>query len=112
MSVIEREDLQTLANRLAAARQTVQPGHFYRHYRGAVYEVIEIAALEEDGELMVVYRPVDYDNDPPVLGRAARKTVMHVSPLDEFTGTTYSEVPGGVEKVSRFVRVVRHEVWR
>lgn len=47
----------------------------YRHYKGANYQVIDVATHSETLEKLVVYRPMYGD----------RK--MWVRPLDMFTGT-------------------------
>jgi hypothetical protein len=107
-----RETLQSLANRLGEARREVRPGDHYRHYgNNEVYEVVEIGALEEDGKTMVVFRPTSYDDVTICLGQTPIKTVLHIRPLDEFTGHTYDSAPGGVELKKRFTRVERREQW-
>jgi hypothetical protein len=37
--------------------EQVLKGHFYRHYKGNVYEVLEIGLHTETEESVVIYRP-------------------------------------------------------
>lgn len=52
----------------------VRPGT-YRHYKGNLYRVLEVATHSETGEKLVVYRPL--------YGEQA----LWVRPLEMFTGT-------------------------
>lgn len=38
--------------------ESIRPGQRYRHYKGNVYEVLDIGIHTETEERMVVYRPV------------------------------------------------------
>lgn len=40
----------------AEPRQTPQPGQLYRHFKGGIYEIIEIAQHSETKESLVIYR--------------------------------------------------------
>lgn len=39
----------------------IKAGQYYRHFKGNLYYVIEIATHTETGEKMVVYRDTNYD---------------------------------------------------
>lgn len=51
----EHTGLDVLAERLAQAKQQVQVGGRYQHYRGGTYRVLELGFDEATEELVVVY---------------------------------------------------------
>ena len=68
-------------------QHTIQPGR-YRHYKGKLYEVIDVARHSETDEQLVVYRCLNDGNS------------LWVRPLLMFLETV--EVAG--QKVPRFAR--------
>ena len=68
-------------------QQTIQPGR-YRHYKGNLYEVIDVARHSETEEELVVYRCLSDDSS------------LWVRPLRMFLETV--EVAG--QEVPRFAR--------
>jgi hypothetical protein len=69
-------------------KHTIQPGR-YRHYKGNVYEVIDVARHSETEEQLVVYRCLRDGNS------------LWVRPLEMFLETV--DVAG--QKVPRFARI-------
>ena len=59
------------------------PGQRYRHYKGGLYEIIELAKLEATGDAMVVYRVVGSQRLPWV--RPAREFDEQVGDRPRFT---------------------------
>ncbi len=71
-------------------KSTLKPGH-YRHYKGNIYEVIDVARHSETEEQLVVYRCLRDDNS------------LWVRPLAMFLERV--DVAG--QKVPRFTRIAQ-----
>ncbi len=67
----------------------IVPGGVYRHFKGALYEVIGVAKHSETGENMVVYRSLDTGD-------------MYVRPVDMFTSDIDKDKYPDVKQKCRF----------
>lgn len=83
---LSEDELEQL---LAAATEKVEVGALYKHYKGNLYEVVDVAILTEEIGVGVIYR-AQYG-----------KNILFVRPLDVWLGET--EYEGKI--IKRFVKV-------
>lgn len=111
---MSRPTLGQLAFKQQSAHHTIHRGAFYRHQpSGKVYEITGHCIREDDGEVLVLYRPTEFDGRPERCGYAEGPVseLVFSRPLAEFMETVEwhdGEMKrGGI----RFAEVRRSEQW-
>ena len=69
--------------------RTIQANKLYKHFKGGLYETINIAKHTETGEMLVIYREVSKDT-------------IYARPYDMFTSKVDKEKYPEVEQEYRF----------
>lgn len=107
-----RPTLGQLAYELSTANHHVHRGSFYRHQpSGKVYEVLGHSIREDDGAVLVRYRPVNLALPIIRFGEAPLDDLEFSRPMTEFIEST--EWHDGESKCAglRFCEVTRSPEW-
>lgn len=113
---MSRPTLFELAQSQAEAALHYPIGSYIRHQKGDnIYEVMFYSTREADGEILMTFRPIAYDNHLRTtrMGQleADERDCLITRPLSEISERVDIGRDGGVQIVPRFVRAAKVETW-
>jgi hypothetical protein len=56
---MDKVPLSELEKRLQEVRKQLVPGSRWQHYKGGMYELIDVVIIEADMQIGVIYRPLE-----------------------------------------------------